>query len=207
MNKCEQCSYSTVMSVNFLVHLRKHKGERPFKCDQCPYEASQQTILKIHKRSVHENLYFECQQCEYKASQKSNLKTHIHKIHKGGKRKSAKSIIVKETCTVCGEKVRKEYLKEHTERRHLGRGLCSRQIVDYLADSREHLEVRYNCDESDFHGDSKSNLIMKVEHKNGIKYKCEKCEYQAASKQYLRIHVEKEHLGITYKCEECEPGP
>ena len=106
MNKCEQCSYSTVMSVNFLVHLRKHKGERPFKCDQCPYEPSQQTILKIHIRSVHENLFFECEQCKYKASQKSNLKVHVQVKH----------CQLKVKCTVCGEIVRKGYLKEHLER-------------------------------------------------------------------------------------------
>ena len=110
MNKCEQCSYSTVMSVNFLVHLRKHKGERPFKCDQCPYEASQQTILKIHIRSVRENLFFECEQCKYKASQKSNLKVHVQVKH----------CQLKVKCTVCGEIVRKGYLKEHLESKHLG---------------------------------------------------------------------------------------
>ena len=44
-------------------------------------------------------------------------------------RKYTKSIIAKKTCAVCGEKVRKEYLKEHTERRHLGRGFCSHQTV------------------------------------------------------------------------------
>ena len=80
-------------------------------------------------------------------------------------RKYTKSIIVKKTCAVCGEKVRKEYLKEHTERRHLGRGFYSRQTVcselDYHVNSREHLEVRYNYDESDFHADSKSNLMIR----------------------------------------------
>jgi hypothetical protein len=82
----------------------------------------------MHKRSVHENLFFECEQREYKASQKGNLKTHIHVIHEGGKRKSTKSIIVKETCTVCGKNFRKEYLKEHTERRHLGRGFRGKDV-------------------------------------------------------------------------------
>ena len=88
LQRCEQCDYSTHQRQNFLVHLRKHTGEKPFKCDQCPYEGSQRVILKIHKRSVHENLFFECDQCEYKASQKSNLKTHIQESHVGGKGKS-----------------------------------------------------------------------------------------------------------------------
>ena len=156
--------------------MRKHNGEKPFKCDQCPYAGSQKIILKIHKRSVHENLYFECEQCEYKASQKSNLKTHIRKIHEGGKRK----LELKEICTVCGETVRKEYLEEHTQIRHLGE--VNRETV---------------CN------DSKRSIGINVEHKNRIKHRCDVCEYQTGSKQTLRMHVEVKHLGMKYKCDEC----
>ena len=100
-----------------------------------------------------------------KGKSKKQSKNSYLNIHKGGMRKYTKSIIVKKTCAVCGEKVRKEYLKEHTERRHLGPGFYSRQTVcselDYHANSREQLEVRYNYDQSDFHADSKSNLMIR----------------------------------------------
>ena len=199
LQRCEQCDYSTHQRQNFLVHLRKHTGEKPFKCDQCPYEGSQRVILKIHKRSVHENLFFECDQCEYKASQKSNLKTHIQERHESGKGKS--TIVkrkLKEACTVCGETVRKEYMKEHTAKRHLGEGSLKPQY------QQQHLGVNYRCEECNFETSFYKTLASHVVYKHsGIIYKCDDCANEYHSKRDLKRHEEQKHLGIRYKCDEC----
>ena len=44
---CEHCGYSTKKRDNFLVHMRKHTGEKPYRCTQCDYASSDGSTLKV----------------------------------------------------------------------------------------------------------------------------------------------------------------
>ena len=44
---CEHCGYVTKKRDNFLVHLRKHTGEKPYKCKHCNYAAADGSTLKV----------------------------------------------------------------------------------------------------------------------------------------------------------------
>ena len=159
LQRCDQCDYSTLVRNSLIVHMRKHTGEKPFKCDQCPYAGRQKTLLEIHKRSVHENLWYECEQCEFNTSQKSVLKTHILVMHEVGKH------VLQGKCDVCGKTLRKDYLKYHIAKIHLGEGSLQMQ------DEQQHLGTTLSCSECDYQDITKRSLTMHVKMKHlGSKY-------------------------------------
>ena len=38
---------------------------------------------------------------------------------------------------------------------------------------------------------------------DGEQFRCEKCDYQSASKHSLKLHTQSKHDGIRYVCGEC----
>ena len=46
---CEHCGYKTKKRDNFLVHMRKHTGEKPYRCTQCDYASSDGSTLKVRQ--------------------------------------------------------------------------------------------------------------------------------------------------------------
>ncbi|XP_047478188.1 longitudinals lacking protein, isoforms H/M/V-like isoform X17 [Penaeus chinensis] len=46
--QCSYCSYNTVFRTNYLNHVRKHTGEKPFKCPHCNYCSTQRSNLTRH---------------------------------------------------------------------------------------------------------------------------------------------------------------
>ena len=39
---------------------------------------------------------------------------------------------------------------------------------------------------------------------DGTQLQCEKCDYQSALKQSLKLHIQSKHDGIGYACGECD---
>ena len=37
-----------------------------------------------------------------------------------------------------------------------------------------------------------------------MRYPCDKCEYAATLARYLKIHIERKHVGVRYPCNKCE---
>ena len=67
---------------------------------------------------------------------------------------------------MCGEIVRKGYLKEHLESKHLG--------------------MKYSCHECELEARSKQQLRRHVVKKHlGITYRCDECDYQSRAKEDL----------------------
>ena len=38
----------------------------------------------------------------------------------------------------------------------------------------------------------------------GVKYKCDKCEYRSTRQNYVGVHKLTVHEGVTYKCNDCD---
>ncbi|XP_033099216.1 zinc finger protein 41-like [Anneissia japonica] len=77
---CEHCGYSSNKKDNFLVHMRKHTGERPYKCNHCPYASADGSTLKKHVMAKHSNIRpFKCQWCTFSSVDKKGLTIHLRK--------------------------------------------------------------------------------------------------------------------------------
>lgn len=51
---CEMCSAKLKNKRNFETHMKRHRGELPFKCDECPKTFQGRRDLETHKRSRHD---------------------------------------------------------------------------------------------------------------------------------------------------------
>ena len=51
---CDMCSAKLKNKRNFETHMKRHRGELPFKCDECPKTFQGRRDLETHKRSRHD---------------------------------------------------------------------------------------------------------------------------------------------------------
>ena len=54
MYSCDMCSPKLKNKRNFDTHMKRHRGELPFKCDECPKTFQGRRDLETHKRSRHD---------------------------------------------------------------------------------------------------------------------------------------------------------
>uniref|UniRef100_A0A1B6GQC8 C2H2-type domain-containing protein n=1 Tax=Cuerna arida TaxID=1464854 RepID=A0A1B6GQC8_9HEMI len=78
--KCNLCNFATFMQRDFLRHMRKHSGDRPYKCCYCDKDFARKDKLTVHKRIHLGDKRFKCQVCEYQTTDSGALKRHL-RVH------------------------------------------------------------------------------------------------------------------------------
>ena len=135
--ECDQCTYKTVSKKRLNEHKRKKHENIIYSCSKCEANFDSDYRFKQHKRNQHQEIVMHyCDQCNYSSVIADNLRKHIKQRH-SEKLKCTKCLyetpyknLLKQhtdfvhdgggfRCQICGSfKSRKNYLKEHMEKKH-----------------------------------------------------------------------------------------
>ena len=65
--------------------------------------------------------------------------------------------------------------------------------------------VKYSCNKCDYQANSQYQLTRHIQSKHeGVKYSCDKCDFQANRQENLKRHIQSIHEGIKYACDWCD---
>lgn len=81
--QCEICG-KICNKKSFNMHMRKHKGDTPYKCEKCGDAFVTEFYLKKHMKTHSDQKDYGCTICDRRFSQKQNLLRH-YRIHTGEK--------------------------------------------------------------------------------------------------------------------------
>ncbi|XP_068220997.1 zinc finger protein 64-like [Palaemon carinicauda] len=202
------CSFTTTHNKDLNRHIRKHTGEKPYRCDVCGTCFSRSDKLKVHTR-IHTNVKpYWCQHpnCQYRSIDSGSLRKHM-RTHTNER---------PYRCQLCTYSAKdRSQLTVHL-RTHTGDTPFSCMYESCSAafktssDLRRHERLHtgakpYKCIICDYACTIKSNLTvhMKLNHFQGIKFGCPKCDFQGNSRKHLKDH-EKSHASVLLHCEMCE---
>eukprot|EP00808_Paulinella_micropora_P005164 g32864.t1 len=79
---CPMCGLTFDQNTNYKVHMRSHKGDKPFICSTCDYSITRSN-LKAHMRTHTGERPYQCSLCASKFSQRGNLEVHVKSRHVG----------------------------------------------------------------------------------------------------------------------------
>uniref|UniRef100_A0A6A7G017 Zinc finger protein 813-like n=1 Tax=Hirondellea gigas TaxID=1518452 RepID=A0A6A7G017_9CRUS len=202
--QCKQCSSTFTHAASFKVHMRAHRGEKPYQCTECNAEFVQSGHLMIHKRIHTGEKPYTCEICAVQFKQISHLKTHV-RTHTRDKPYK---------CNDCDAAfAQNSSLKRH-KRSHTGEKPYKCEVCDMTFVVKSNLqrhtythtgEKPYPCDQcSASFGQVIDLKRHKISH-TGIKpYKCDLCEAQFSRNNNLKWHRLTHAEGATHKCEVCE---
>ncbi len=90
---CKICNFKTCYRSHFVIHMRIHTGEKPYRCPHCEKAFNQSGQLTTHIRTHTGDRPFPCTVCGRAFIDSSSLNKHI-RAHTGEK---------PYRCTVCGK--------------------------------------------------------------------------------------------------------
>ncbi|KAG5669331.1 hypothetical protein PVAND_017219 [Polypedilum vanderplanki] len=179
-NECTYCGKRFGFGEDFIDHMLRHQGFKPFSCE---YPNCGKSFIKAHKLKLHQATHnesavkcFQCDLCDKKFSEIEYLKKHLFR-HIG---------IKTFACNLCpGRFANKSGLESH--------------ITTHTN------EKKFKCDicSARFTKMQTLNVHLKI-HKNEKAYACKYCTMKFIAsgplKRHLRIHT----LEKPYKCNYCE---
>ena len=79
---CELCPAKLKNKRNFDTHMKRHRGELPFKCDECTSTFANKSALTAHIRTHTGERPYQCDHCPSAFNQLIALKRHRKSKHK-----------------------------------------------------------------------------------------------------------------------------
>ncbi|XP_037942659.1 zinc finger protein 436-like [Teleopsis dalmanni] len=148
---CDQCGNNFSSRNHFLIHLKRHSGDKPFQCELCPDKFFTHTELKRHMRKHTGERPFACKYCDRRFSDYSTRVKH-ERTHTNERPFS---------CTQCGKSfttsyILKNHMLTHTGERSFKCTLCSKSFQ-----RQTHLVVHYRSI-SHKQNEEKQNLTLKL---------------------------------------------
>ena len=175
---CPFCGKIFTKGVRFDIHLRKHKGLKPYVCDVCDKDFENKSTFFNHKKShLDESNKSVCDVCGGHYKDAHTLKVHVQTQH----------LMLEKPfdCEVCGDKFKtKGSLKIHSSKHEEERGFV--------------------CDECGFQ--TKNKWLLKAHlktHKSVKDFQCPHCpktfNFQFILDKHIRIHTNDR----PFPCETC----
>ena len=165
---CKVCEYSATTVPELKIHMRSHKGEKPFKCPICNYSSNKHSFLKMHIRIHTGEKPYKCTICNFSCSNPSNFRKHC-RTHTGEKPYK---------CTICSyATVNSGVLKLH-KMKHTGEKPHKCTICDYAT------------------ADKKSLKRHKMRHTGEKPHKCNLCDYSSVQSSNLKVHMRKQLFSV-----------
>ncbi|KAI8481544.1 hypothetical protein Bbelb_407500 [Branchiostoma belcheri] len=75
--RCNECTYTTDIRYQFLIHRGLHTEKRIFSCDKCPFRTKAMVALRNHIVNQCNNNKLRCSECPFVTNRGAILKTHM----------------------------------------------------------------------------------------------------------------------------------
>ena len=187
---CPKCSYSAKTKGYFDEHFeRVHEGVVIARCPICEKTFNNKSNVGQHIKESHGTEHFPCSECDYIGKTKRHLTVHTGINHKD-------KIFA---CEFCDFRAGYQHqINGHTRRSHYN----ELSDVSWLKQSTK--KCHFDGCEYENIRLYKVTEHIKVKHEEGIKYACNKCEYQATTPVNLSSHIQCIHEGVKYPCNQCD---
>lgn len=124
---CEFCAKQFKTRNNWVIHRRRHTGERPYSCSSCSATYVTSGGLRQHVASVHDGITHPCTVCGKIFKEKTGLRSHMYAHSNDGK--------FKHGCTFCEKSFPKAHrLSIHMDRVHSGKQKAMEKPVQLISD-------------------------------------------------------------------------